>query len=166
MEPTIKIDQWFLTLSVDGSDVRRGDIIVFGDPDPAPGIDALVSRVVAVGGDTVEASDGRLEIDGIVVDEPYLPSDARTPDIANTVVPPRSVYVIGDNRGNTQGSHVYGPIPFDEVSQDVVWIGVPGTLTQIALTLALCVPFVLTLSGLGTAARRRDRNGSAASSGG
>ncbi len=57
MEPTISIGEWFLTLPVDGTDVGRGDIILFDVPNPTSGIDGLVSRVVAVGGATIGLRD-------------------------------------------------------------------------------------------------------------
>jgi signal peptidase I len=41
---------------------KRGDVVVFLNPNGGPGADDLIKRVVAVAGDTVEIRDGRLVV--------------------------------------------------------------------------------------------------------
>lgn len=116
-------------------DVHRGDIVVFKDPggwlvpdaDPGPGgvqgaaIDALtfvgllpqdsgehlIKRVVGLPGDTVECCDGqgRVTVNGVPLDEPYLHPGAAPSEIEfSVVVPEDSLWVMGDNRSNSQDS--------------------------------------------------------------
>jgi signal peptidase I len=117
MEPTLNIGDRVLVnkLSYDIHDVNRGDIIVFERPPSAgPGdVEDLIKRVVALPGETVEARDGQVFVDEAALDEPYLPEGVTTPDFDAVDVPADHVFVLGDNRGNSQASNAFGPIHED-----------------------------------------------------
>lgn len=157
MEPTIRAGQQVWTRPSSGSDLGRGDAILFRSPPapaPAPQSATVVSRVVGIGGDTVEAADGTLLVNGSPVEEPYLAADVPTPDIVRTAVPAGTVYVLGDNRSNSYGSWVFGPVPLENVEQRIVRVGGPHTLVIMGLVAFLALPFAMLA---GRAALRRNR---------
>lgn len=133
-------------------DVHRGDIVVFKDPGgwlttpkaPAPSAwhafvndgltfvgllpqdsgEHLIKRVIGVAGDTVVCCDvqGRITVNGVGLDEPYLkPGSLNTDMPFTTVVPADSLWVMGDNRLDSsdsrynQGRPGGGSIPLDNV---------------------------------------------------
>ncbi len=121
MEPTLEIGDRVLARPIDADEVSRGDLVVFTGPDlPGAASADLLLRVVAVAGDEVGGRDGFLTIDGERVTEPYLPPDVPTPAFAETVVPAGHVFVLGDNRLNSAGSNVFGPLAHDDVIALVV----------------------------------------------
>ena len=96
--------------------VHRGSIVVFERPTRSDGsIKDLVKRVIAVGGDTVEARAGLVYVNGIAVPEPYLLVAASTQNLAMTTIPNHFLWVMGDNRQNSADSRVFGPIPVASV---------------------------------------------------
>ena len=92
----------------------RGDIIVFESVDNPD--EDLIKRVVALPGDTVAVRRGHLILNGDRRKEPYL--NKNLPDrsfYAKTKIPKNHVFVMGDNRGNSADSRVFGPLPSDNV---------------------------------------------------
>lgn len=75
----------------------------------------LIKRVIAVGGDTVEGKDGRVFVNGRPLDEPYLPAGTQTSPFGPVEVPPGRLWVMGDNRGNSDDSRNFGTIPESSV---------------------------------------------------
>ncbi|MET7287609.1 signal peptidase I [Streptomyces sp. NPDC005573] len=103
MSPTIAAGDRVLAQRVDGSEVRRGDVVVFKDKSWVTNAD-VVKRVVAVGGDTVSCcTDGHLTVDGKQIKEPYLPegSLAEIKNFPTVTVPKGRLFLLGDER---QGS--------------------------------------------------------------
>lgn len=94
----------------------------------------LIKRVVAIGGDTVVccADDGRLTVNGVAVDEPYV-QEGNAPSTMEfeVEVPADRVFVLGDHRSNSADSryHLDGPesgtIPLDLVVGRAVVIAWP-----------------------------------------
>ncbi len=80
---------------------QRGDMVVFRDPESG---ELLIKRVVALGGETVEAKDGVLIIDGKYgLDESrYRPTVPL--DIPKTTVPEGKVFVLSDDRNYGEDS--------------------------------------------------------------
>jgi signal peptidase I len=92
--------------------LSRGRIVVFS----SPGDESLaVKRIVAVGGDRVRISRGRLIVNGVETREPYATdSDSDVWPAAqggSVVVPERRYFVLGDNRTAASDSRVWGTIP-------------------------------------------------------
>src|SRR5690606_36384921 len=105
----------------------RGDVVVFRRPpnEPASEIKDLIKRVVALGGERISIRDGRVHIDGEILDEPYTNGletvdngcsqgalqDLYTPE--GFLVPDGHVFVLGDNRVNSGDGRCFGPIDED-----------------------------------------------------
>ena len=80
---------------------ERGDIVVF-ESSAGSGND-LIKRVIGLPGERIAIVQGRVYVDGQLLDEPYITeawSDTR-PEI---LIPPRHYYVLGDNRNSSQDS--------------------------------------------------------------
>jgi signal peptidase I len=125
--------------------VDRGDVVVFKDPggwlgaspQPTgfqellalmglyPEVGHLVKRVIGVGGDHVVCCDkqGRITVNGEPLDESsYLPKGTKPSEkVFNVVVPKNDVWVMGDNRSNSQDSRYHmndpghGFVPVNDV---------------------------------------------------
>ena len=136
MLPQLQIDDRVVVskISYRLHEPRRGDIVVFDAPDgtdeddtplparvvrsivqsiglAAPSTDEYIKRVVALPGERVEAHGGKVLVDGLEVVEPYLPAGTTTSDFPAVVVPPETVWVMGDNRANSADSRIFGPVP-------------------------------------------------------
>ncbi|QWW20685.1 signal peptidase I [Schaalia sp. 19OD2882] len=140
-------------LSAWTGDVKRGDVVVFRDdldwlgPSPSPawwetvgeflGIlpggsrETLVKRVIGVGGDHVTCCDanGRLSVNGVAVDEPYLAGRGGASSFDfDVTVPDGHLWVMGDNRSNSADSRYHmgaSDSPFVPLSSVV---GVAGAI--------------------------------------
>jgi signal peptidase I len=91
--------------------IERGDVLVFRFPQD-PDID-YVKRVVGLPGETVEVRQGRVYIDGRVLEEPYVdPRDllARR-DATPRKVPDGQYFMMGDNRDDSVDSRYWGFLP-------------------------------------------------------
>jgi signal peptidase I len=126
MEPTLQVNDRVLVnkISYDLDDVDRGDIIVFERPDGwgVGDIKDLIKRVIALPGETVGVVDGVVHIDGVPLEEPYLAAGTATPEffaesgcVPDCVVPEGHLFVLGDNRTNSDASNHFGFVPFDDV---------------------------------------------------
>jgi signal peptidase I len=92
------------------TDPSRGDIIVFESVDNSN--EDLIKRVVGLPGDKIAVRGGKLFVNGEPQREPY--TNKKLPDrsfFAKTTVPKNHVFVMGDNRGNSADSRVFGPLP-------------------------------------------------------
>jgi signal peptidase I len=108
-------------------DPKRGDVIVFEEPDPRkraeeergvvsgavhwltqtlgvakPDNEDYIKRVIGLPGDEVEGKRGLVFVNGVEIEEPYLTE--RTSDFDPVTVPDDMLFVMGDNRGNSLDS--------------------------------------------------------------
>jgi signal peptidase I len=104
-------------LSYHLGDVDRGDVIVFERPEHVTDttIKDLIKRVVALPGETVAGHDGGVYINGKRLKETYLDKGTVTSDFPATEIGRGQLWVMGDNRGNSEDSRVFGPIDDDLV---------------------------------------------------
>jgi signal peptidase I len=82
-----------------------GDVVVFRFPQN-PSRD-FIKRIIATAGQRVEIRGGKLYVDGLLRDEPFL-SQPTLYEYGPAVVPPGQYFVLGDNRNNSYDSHSWG----------------------------------------------------------
>lgn len=97
---------------------RHGDIVVFRAPGEwTSGKEVyMIKRIVAVSGDTVEVRGDSLHRNGKVLAEPYLLEPGQTGyDMYPVKIPKGKLFVLGDNRNDSDDSHRHGPLDEDRV---------------------------------------------------
>lgn len=147
MEPTLMPGDRVLVMKAFDTP-ERGDIIVFEDPNPGrepdrsvvggflhwlseglgfarPADEDFIKRVIGLPGETVEIRDGKLYVDGARIREPYLTGPPDKRDYGPTTVPEGTLFVLGDNRRNSNDSRYgLGFIPRDKVVGEafvIIW---------------------------------------------
>jgi signal peptidase I len=114
MIPTLRVYDRVLVnkLAYDfGNAPERGDIVLFESVDGGP--DPLIKRVVGLPGDEIEVRKDTLYINGKAQNEPYT-NDRLLKfqgPYGPTKVPRDHYFMMGDNRGNSADSRVFGPVP-------------------------------------------------------
>jgi signal peptidase I len=103
---------------LDEIELRRGDLVTFANPQTG---EESLKRVVALPGDTVATVDAILQVNDEPVDEPYVDfSDWEGIFNARVDVPAGSVFLMGDNRGDSVDSRDYGAVPVDRLEGRVL----------------------------------------------
>jgi signal peptidase I len=171
MEPTLQVGDRILVSRLGSpDDLRRGDVVVFDASaafnlhEDTPGplqrvVDAVgsiigqgsdtdyVKRVVGLPGDHVRccSEDGRLQVNGVAVSEPYLfPGDAASTTTFDVTLPADRYWVMGDHRSSSADSRSQlgapggGMVPGEDIIGQV-WVrywppGRIGTLWQVPLS--------------------------------
>jgi signal peptidase I len=69
----------------------------------------LVKRVIGIGGDTVRCCnrDGKIVVNGVALEEDYLPENTTNQGAYTVTVPEGRLWVLGDNRANSEDSHAH-----------------------------------------------------------
>ncbi|HEX2374802.1 MAG TPA: signal peptidase I [Actinomycetota bacterium] len=88
---------------------RRGDLVVLARPDRE-----VVKRAVGLPGERVRLHDGRLEIDGQAVPEPYLAGGSGSGEL-DLQLGPAEYLVLGDHRAASTDGRDFGPVGADAV---------------------------------------------------
>jgi signal peptidase I len=98
-----------------GRAIRRGDVIVFKQPDE-PEQD-YIKRVAALPGDSVEVRNGFLYVNDRLVEEPWVRADhrVRAPGQRRITVQPDHYFVLGDHRNGSSDSRAWGLVHHDLV---------------------------------------------------
>lgn len=150
MEPTLNIDDRVLVIkdNIINLDIQSGDIIVFYNNDTkytnnvfeeyVDGLKiwkindqniqlntAIIKRVVGVGGDSVEIfEDGQVYVN----EQKYIIfniNEGTNFKQERFIVPQNEIFVLGDNRPNSQDSRYIGTIPIENVIGKAIYIIFP-----------------------------------------
>ena len=152
MEDTLQVNDRIMVNKLATSDLAGGDVVVFTDPGgwlteettqtsgflgvvddvltfvgllPHDAGEHLIKRIIGMPGDTVECctTDGRLTVNGVAIDEPYLKDGVAPSETTFSVqVPEGHVWVMGDNRSNSRDSRAHlgdaggGFVPIENIT--------------------------------------------------
>jgi len=129
MNPTLQDGEYILVnrLAYKIGNPVRGDIVVFSFPmDPRQD---LIKRVIGLPGESISVQDGKVLINGLPLEEPYIAA----PPIYNDtwVVPEGQLFVLGDNRNESKDSHEWGFLPLGNVVGRAILIYWPPPQWQV-----------------------------------
>jgi signal peptidase I len=116
MEPTLQVYDRIIVdkISYQVSQPQRGEILIFYPP-ASPFIEdnskAYIKRLIGLPGDQIRIQAGQVFVNDIAIAEPYIAEPADYTFKGTVTVPPNSYWVMGDNRNNSNDSHVWGFLP-------------------------------------------------------
>jgi signal peptidase I len=96
---------------------QRGDIIIL-ETDQTSKDDQYIKRIIGLPGETITFRDGIVLIDGEPLVEDYIEgaiTECGRTGHCSVTVPENHVYVLGDNRLDSEDSRMFGAIPYDDI---------------------------------------------------
>jgi signal peptidase I len=125
MVPTLNNGQFVMVnrMEYQLGDPSHGDVVVFDyprDPDQE-----YIKRIIGLPGDTVTIDNGHVYVNGQELDEPYIAAPAR--NSGEWQVPGDQLFVMGDNRNNSQDSRNFGFVSMENVIGKAIFIYWPPT---------------------------------------
>lgn len=125
MEPTLLPGDYFLVdmKIYKTAKPKRGDVIVFEYPkDPTM---EFAKRVIATGGEKVAIIRNKIYINDQLIDDPWGHFTMRrssTEDYGPVKVPENSLFVLGDNRDNSEDSRFWGFVNIRKVKGRILYL--------------------------------------------
>jgi signal peptidase I len=121
MEPNFTDGEYLLTdkLTYQFSTPKRGDVVVFRAPSTEACAEdecEYIKRVIGLPGDEVMVSEGKVYLNGQLLDQFFLPEDFTTDpgsfcmEGVRVTVPEGQYLVFGDNRSHSRDGREFGPI--------------------------------------------------------
>ncbi len=102
---------------------ERGDIVVFETPPAAQARcgagGTFVKRLIGLPGERIAEREGTVYINGRPLREPYLDGRRDEASFPERTIPPGHYFMMGDNRGQSCDSRVWGAVPADNVIGEV-----------------------------------------------
>jgi signal peptidase I len=133
MYPTVSDNDYLIATKIDYRlhPPARGDIIIMRDPYDSSR--DFIKRVIGVPGDHILVRQGQVFVNGHLLSETYLNSEAwtenadwplgQTTDPLGVLLKPNEFFVMGDNRNHSSDSRVFGPVRRDQIEARA-WIRV------------------------------------------
>ncbi|WP_406125762.1 signal peptidase I [Streptomyces sp. NBC_00989] len=157
MSPTYEPGDRIVFERVGGSEVRRGDVVLFSTPGRYRFGGNVMERVIGVGGDRVVCctgvgADAWLTLNGRTMSEPYVNGgDADGAYKAYDVTVPKGrLFLLGDNRANSLDSRFFASDHGGTVAESAVRGRVTGHRARpVVIGLAVIAGVVLALVGVG-----------------
>lgn len=123
MMPNMPEGEFILTdqVSYKFREAKRGEIIVFKPPIPNSS-DEYIKRIIGLPGETVNIYNRSVYINGIKLEEPYLPEGIDTlegslfKNSRSVITPPGHYFVLGDNRMSSLDSRAWGFVPKENIT--------------------------------------------------
>ncbi|MBE0682500.1 MAG: signal peptidase I [Anaerolineales bacterium] len=129
MRPTLEDGEFVLVnkMSYRFGEVSRGDIIVFHFPlNPE---EELIKRVIGLPGDQIRVQNGLVYVNGQLLNEPYI---YQAPLYSGEwTVSEGQIFVLGDNRNNSNDSKDWGLLPAGNVVGKAVLIYWPPPMWDV-----------------------------------
>ena len=109
MEPNLQNGQRLVVSKVAYAfhEPARGDVVIFHPPSSRR--TEYIKRIIGLPGDTVEIKNGRVIVNGELLEESYIDNPPLY-TMSQQVVPDNSYFVLGDNRNNSNDSHNWGAV--------------------------------------------------------
>lgn len=116
MYPTMEVGDYILLYTL-GDDYERGDIIAFKFPENEE--ETYLKRIIGLPGERVEVSDGKVWVNGNVIEEDYI-HEAPSYQYEEVTVPSGEYFVLGDNRNNSYDSSYFGFVREEKIKGKVM----------------------------------------------
>lgn len=119
MDDTLHTGEKYLIYKL--GNIERNDIVVFTPPTDDKNL--YIKRVIGVEGDKIKLVGNKTIVNGKVIDEPYLEFNKNALDVGQTLngehpeqkVKKGHIYVLGDNRLNSEDSREFGQVSLESV---------------------------------------------------
>lgn len=122
MEPNFHDNELILVdrLSLYLRNPKRGEVVILKFPGKPK--DKYIKRVIGLPNETIEIKDSQILISGRQIFEEYLASFTLTRPNMKITLKDNEFFVLGDNRGNSNDSRIWGVLPKKNIVGKAVFI--------------------------------------------